>query len=214
MDDADEALLDEQISGLASRNIVSKPSRCPQDRKLFEDWRFDLENFMSVVHSDYGQEMNDALSTNLAEGEDLGHGEAGSGIRKRSILLYGVLAGLTSGRTKLMVKKIRSSRNGYLAWRMLVEDFMPRQSTNLKLALSMEISSGEASKVNHDFHTALLQWEEKITLYETFGTLFDDTIKRGVLLANAPLEVATHLRVTEGATENYDRMKIAIELYF
>ena len=87
MDDADDALLDEQISGLASRNIVSKPSRCPTDSKLFEDWRFDLENFMSVVHSDYGQEMNDALSTNLAEGEDLGHGEAGSGIRKKIYII-------------------------------------------------------------------------------------------------------------------------------
>jgi len=161
MAEADDALREEERTGSASRSIVPKPSKCPTESKYFEDWRFDLENFMSVVHSEYGQEMNDALTTQLADGEDLGHGEAGSGVHRRSILLYGVLAGLTTGRTKLMVKKIRSSRNGYLAWRMLVEDFMPRQSTNLKLALSMEISSGEAFKVNHDFHTALLQWEEK-----------------------------------------------------
>jgi len=91
---------------------------------------------------------------------------------------------------------------------------MPRQSTNLKLALSIEISSGDVFKNTHDFHTALLQWSKRITAYERFGTLFDDTIKRAVLLANAPLEVATHLRVTHGATDNYERMKIAIELYF
>ena len=72
MAEADDVLREEELTGLASRSIVPKNRKCPSESRFFEDWRFDAENFLSVVLSEYGEELQIAISTPLTEGEDLG----------------------------------------------------------------------------------------------------------------------------------------------
>ena len=195
-------------------SVGPKPGKLPSDPRAFEDWKFDVENFMCVVHPSFGEEMELATSTALGDGEELGHGEAGSPLRKRSALLYGVLAGLTTGRAKLMVKTLRSSKNGYQVWRQLCDDYMPKSSQGLKLAMALELSHGKEFEPTADFQSALLKWEEKIRQYEQLGSAFDSTLKKAIILKFAPEPLGNHMRVTPGATDSYESMRSSIESYY
>ena len=110
--DVDDDEEDSAMRGLANRNIVSKPGKCPLDASEFDDWRFDLEIFMAVVHVEYASELDTALTTVVEPGEIL-KDDTTLSLRKRSILLFGVLCNLTKGRIKLILKQFRRTKNGY-----------------------------------------------------------------------------------------------------
>ena len=205
---------DSAMRGLANKNIVSKPGKCPLDASEFDDWRFDLEIFMAVVHFEYATELETALTTDLNPGEVLTDTTSPS-LRKRSILLYGVLCNLTKGRIKLIMKQFRKSKNGYHCWRLINQEFNPQQSDSLKLSMSLDLSNGTPFKnmKEGEFQQALLTWESNIEKYEAFGTPFDPVLKRAVLLKYAPPALATHMRVTTGGTASYSDMRTAIESY-
>ena len=138
---ADEMTADILTSlSMADRHIVSKPGKCPTDPALFDDWKFELENYMSVIKPEFGSDMQVALATVLNPGEmlaDTGDPE----LRKRSVLLYGVLASLTTGKVKLLVKKYKATRNGFAVWRMINDEYIPRTSEGRKLYIAMELTT-------------------------------------------------------------------------
>ena len=214
-DDGDLREESDDLRGLAARSIVPKPGKCPTDPTLFEEWKFDVENFMSVVSPEFGSDMEAALTTQLANGEVLP--DTGSAaLRRRSVLLYGVLAGLTKGRIKLLIKKHRAQRNGFHMWRLINDEFMPQSSESLKLEMAMELTDGTTFKDMRlgEFQERLLRYEAQVEQYERWGTPFDPVLKRAVLLKWAPAELATHMRVTPGATATYETMRASIEAYY
>ena len=159
-----------------------------------------IENFLIMLAPEFEGDLETALNTEL-----LGEGElndrADQQLRRRSLALYGMLAGLCIGRQQLLVKENRTRRNGFMVWRSLIEDFVPANSENLKLQLASELTEGKEfanAGRGADFQSCLLRYEAKVKKYEKMG---------------APTELATYLRVTPGATKTYAGMRSSIESY-
>ena len=206
---------DDPFRGLLEKQIITKPGKCPTDPEEFDDWRFRMENFLIMLAPEFEGDLETALSTELHGVEEL-NDRADTQLRRRSVALYGMLAGLCSGRQQLLVKENRTKRNGFMVWRSLIEDFIPANSENLKLQLASELTEGKefaSAGRGADFQSCLLRYEAKVKKYEKMGTKFDQTIQRGVLLRFAPIELATYLRVTPGAIKTYAGMRASIESY-
>ena len=45
----------EELRGLATKNLVHKPGKIPTDPVAFDDWKFDMENFMTIVKAEYAE---------------------------------------------------------------------------------------------------------------------------------------------------------------
>ena len=99
LDDSDE---DEDLQGLASRSIVRKPDKIPVRPEEFEEWAFEFENFMTVVRPQYLEDLRLAVETQIEEGMTLTD-TGTAGLRKRSVLLYAVLARLAQGKAKTIM---------------------------------------------------------------------------------------------------------------
>ena len=167
-------------ASLFDNRIVQKPGKL-LSKEAWEEWKFDMENFLTLVQPEFADELK------IAYDEDIYVDDTSSGIetRKRSVLLYAMLASLTTGKAKLIVKGLRNKRNGYECWRLLCVEFEPK-SDSRRLALVNEIMEAKVlkSKSNTQFATALMKWEDLIDHYEKLGgTLFDAEIKRAILLS-------------------------------
>ena len=196
-------------SGMFDNKIIQKPGKL-LSKDLWDEWKFDMENFLTLVEAEYFEELR------LASEEDVYVNDEGtSQLRRRSVLLYAMLASLTTGKAKLIIKGLRNRRNGFEGWRLLCEEYEPK-SDSRRLALVNEIMEAKVlkGKSNSQFAAALMTWEDLIDNYEKLGgTLFDAEIKRALLLANAPEQIAIHLQVNPQASDTYQHMREAIESY-
>ena len=122
---------EDPFRGLLEKQIITKPGKCPTDPEEFDDWRFRMENFLIMLAPEFEGDLETALSTELLGEEEL-NDRADQKVRRRSLALYGMLAGLCIGRQQLLVKENRTRRNGFMVWRSLIEDFVPANSENLK----------------------------------------------------------------------------------
>ena len=79
--------------------------------------------------------------------------------------------------------------------------------------MAMELTDGTTFKDMRpgEFQERLLRYEAQVEQYERWGTPFDPVLKQAVLLKWAPAELATHMRVTPGATATYETMRASIE---
>ena len=102
---------DEESMMLFDHCIVQKPPRLTDDRSKWSEWRFDFENFMTLVDAHYATEMAWAVSHDTMISD-----ERTVSLRRRSLLMYAVLSSLTSGKAKMMVRKLHVTRNGFEAW--------------------------------------------------------------------------------------------------
>ena len=117
---------------------------------------------MSLIKPEFGDDLRAAL---VAGGpEDFIQDDGNPILRQRSVLLYAILAGLTTGKPKLILKVLRDSRNGFEAWRLINREYQPADSAARKLQVAMEISEGKDLHVQNaaQFGAALMNWEEKI----------------------------------------------------
>ena len=78
-----------------------------------------------------------------------------------------MLASLTTGKAKLIIKGLRARRNGFEGWRLLCEEYEPK-SDSRRLALVNEIMEAKIlkGKSNTQFAAALMTWEDLIDNYE------------------------------------------------
>ena len=95
---------------LFDSRLVNKPARMPVEKSKFVEWQFEFENFMSLVNPAFTDDMT--VASNM---RDPIHDSGNVELRKRSCQLYAILASLSQGRGKLMVRKLRESRNGFEA---------------------------------------------------------------------------------------------------
>ena len=199
------------VTGLYDHRIVSKPGKIPKDKAKWLEWKFDFENFMTLVRAQYADEMAQAAVLN-----EMINDTGSSAVRQRSTLLYAILGGLAQDKSKTIIRSLKVSRNGFEAWRQIVADYEP-QNENRKLALSLRIAQGKAFEgiASKDFAVALMNWEEEINEYEAMSNPpvpYDDALKRAVLMSRAPKVIQDHLRVNPGV-DTYKKMRDAVEGY-
>ena len=82
------------------------------DERTWLEFRFKLENCLTLVDEKYVQLLHDAESQPVATGGD----ETSVTIRTLSRTLYALLATLTTGRSLRLVQRV-PNRNGFEVWR-------------------------------------------------------------------------------------------------
>eukprot|EP00971_Amphidinium_carterae_P021197 418469-Amphidinium_carterae.2 len=197
-------------SRLVDRKLIGKPTKLTQ-QSVWSDWRFEFENYLVCVDTNYQEELRQAalLPTPV--------GPPGDPARQgRSHSLYAVLASLVTGKALDIVKSQRDIRNGFEAWRRIVHEYEPPNNTRRLALLTELLESASLDGLHHPetFASELLKWEEKIREYERFPECtFDPEVKKAILLRRAPPELATYLRVTLSDTTEYAELRDRVESY-
>ena len=99
--------------------LAAKPVQYDNDEKTWLEFRFKLENYLTLVDEKYVALLQDAESqavANLPAGAE----EPAVTIRTLSYTLYALLATLTTGRSLGLVRRV-PNRNGFEAWRQFEE---------------------------------------------------------------------------------------------
>ena len=104
--------------------LAAKLVQYDNDEKTWLQFRFKLENYLTLVDEKYVALLQDAESqaaANLPAGAE----ELAVTIRTLSHTLYALLATLTTGRSLRLVQRV-PNRNGFEAWRQLVAENAPK----------------------------------------------------------------------------------------
>ena len=144
--------------------LAAKPVQYDNDDKTWLEFRFKLENYLTLVDEKYVALLQDAESqavANLPAGAE----EPAVTIRTLSYTLYALLATLTTGRSLGLVRRV-PNRNGFEAWRQLVAENAPktagRRFAMLQAVLQPGISDNPAK-----FEETWKSWEHQADVYET-----------------------------------------------
>ena len=192
--------------------LAAKSVQYDNDEKTRLEFRFKLENCLTLVDEKYVALLQDADSqavANLPTGAE----ELAVTIRTLSHTLYALLATLTTGRSLRLVQRV-PDRNEFEAWRQLVAENAPktagRRFAMLHAVLQLGMSENPA-KVEE----AWKSWEQQVDVYENLSlSKLDDDVKISVVLREAPQKLRDHLLVNSQQFEsNYNKLRAIIQAY-
>ena len=204
------------LSGLFDHRIVSKPKSL-ETVGQWKEWRFETINYMLMVNHNFTSDMQLA---EMERGEVDDTGDVN--LRRRSQLLFAILASITKGRAKQIIMQLESTRNGYECWRRLCAEFQP-QGTNHRLFALRELCKATVlqNKSETTYYSALLTWEEQIYRYESMlgdgggianNAPFAEDLKKAILLETCPEAIKVHLSLMPGNT-TYAELRRALETF-
>ena len=102
--------------------LASKPVQYDNDEKTWLEFRFKIENYLTLVGEKYVALLQESQTVaNLPAGAE----EPAMTIRTLSHTLYALLATLTTGPSLRLVQRVPNS-NGFEAWRQLVAENAPK----------------------------------------------------------------------------------------
>jgi hypothetical protein len=146
------------------------------------NWSFTFLNFMVCISPDYEEELEQAgnVKNPIASPQD-------PAILHRSRTLYAIMASLFEGKALAVLKSVKQ-RNGYEAWRQIIDICEPKnKGRNLALLMAVTQADSLANAVVVDFVVKLLAWEQTLDLYEqTSGVPLQDEVKRAVVMRHVP----------------------------
>eukprot|EP00971_Amphidinium_carterae_P351885 6492321-Amphidinium_carterae.1 len=205
-----------RLPPLINNKVIPHPQKLTEKTHWF-NWRFEFENYLVCLSEEYLEEMRLAL---LVGGVVMLPQEAA--IRRRAFALYRLLASLCTGKALDLVKSCQSTRNGYEAWRLIVLEYEPTNTTR-KLAVLSDVLKApglDCKKSPETFAIELLRWEEQVRRYEEFPSSagggparLDEDIKKAILLDRMPEELATHIRVLVSDRTTYAELRDRIESF-
>ena len=148
--------------------LVRHSGILPEDKTKWSDWKFSFVNDLTLVDNLYSDELE------AAEGQDKfiqPRSDDADQVKRSRGLLSG-LASLVKGADLMQVKKSDKARNGFEAWRRLVQNHKPRVPLR-ELATLTEVLEAKDLKTDKDeplstdnFESGLLAWEELKRKYE------------------------------------------------
>ena len=104
--------------------LAAKPGQYDNDEKTWLEFRFKLENYLTLVDERYVKLLQNAESQPVAN-VPVGTDEASETIQAWGHTLYPLLATLTTGRSLRLVRRV-PDRNGFEVWRQLVAENAPK----------------------------------------------------------------------------------------
>ena len=103
--------------------LAARPTPYDNDERTWLEFRFKLENYLTLVNERYVQLLQDAESQPVAN-VPAGTDEGSVLFRTWSHTLYALLT-LTTGRSLRLVQRV-PNRNGFEVWRQLVAENAPK----------------------------------------------------------------------------------------
>ena len=192
--------------------LAAKPVQYDNDEKTWLEFRFKLENYLTLVDERYVALLLNAESqpvANLPTGTE----ESAVTIRTLSHTLYALLATLTTGRSLRLVQRV-PNRNGFEAWRQMAAENAPK-TAGRRFAMLQAVLQPGMSDNPAKFEETWKSWEHQVDIYENLSsTKLDDDVKISVVLRECPQKLRDHLLVNSQQFEsNYNKLRAIIQAY-
>ena len=192
--------------------LAAKPVKYDNDEKTWLEFRFKLENYLTLVDERYVGLLLDAESqpvANLPTGTE----ESAVTIRTLSHTLYALLATLTTGRSLRLVQRV-PNRNGFEVWRQMAAENAPKTAGRRFAMLQAVLQPGMSDNPGK-FEETWKSWEHQMDTNENLSsTKLDDDVKISVVLRECPQKLRDHLLVNSQQFEsNYDRLRAIIQAF-
>ena len=192
--------------------LAAKPIQYDNDEKTWLEFRFKLENYLTLVDERYVALLLNAESqpvANLPTGTE----ESAVTIRTLSHTLYALLATLTTGRSLRLVQRV-PNRNGFEAWRQMAAENAPKTAGRRFAMLQAVLQPGMSDNPGK-FEETWKSWEHQMDIYENLSsTKLDDDVKISVVLRECPQKLRDHLLVNSQQFEsNYNKLRAIIQAY-
>ena len=156
--------------------LASKPVQYDNDEKTWLEFRFKLENYLTLVDEKYVALLLDAESRSLANLR-AGTEEPVPTIRTLSHTLYALLATLTTGRSLRLVQRV-PNRNGFEAWRQMVAENAPKTAGRRFAMLQAVLQPGMSDNLAK-FEETEKSWEHHVDVYENLSSSkLEDDVKK------------------------------------
>ena len=105
----------QEFSPIIDTKLIDKPSKCPEGKDKWPEWRFKFENYMACLEPKYTKELDEAaVSTGpitIREGIDTG---LATELAKRNTTLFAILSMLLQGKDFALAKKLKATKNGWM----------------------------------------------------------------------------------------------------
>ena len=164
--------------------LAAKPVQNDDDEKTWLEFRFKLENYLTLVDERYVALLLNAesqLVANLPTG-------------RLSHTLYALLATLTTGRSLRLVQRV-PNRNGFEAWRQMAAENAPK-TAGRRFAMLQAVLQPGVSDNPAEFEETWKSWEHQVDIYENpSSTKLDDDVKISVVFRECPRKLRDHLLV-------------------
>ena len=192
--------------------LAAKPVKYDNDEKTWLEFRFKLENYLTLVDERYVGLLLDAESqpvANLPTGTE----ESAVTIRTLSRALYALLATLTTGRSLRPVPRV-PNRNGFEAWRQMAAENAPK-TAGRRFAMLQAVLRPGMSDNPAKFEETWKSWEHQVDMYENLSsTKLDDDVKISMVLRECPQKLRDRLLVNSQQFEsNYNKLRAIIQAY-
>ena len=114
---------------------------------------------------------------------------------KSSRALFLSLSQLCKGAALDIVKSV-GSRNGYETWRRLSAEYDPNRCQGNSLGMLQRLLKFDFGSTKQ-FHGLWIKWENEVEVFMRISgeTAFTDNLKIALVMAQAPQEIRTHLKV-------------------
>ena len=192
--------------------LAAKPVQYDSDEKTWLEFRFKLENYLTLVDERYVVLLLNAESQPVANLPTRTE-ESAVTIRTLSHTLYALLAILTTGRSSRLVQRV-PNRNGFEAWKQLAAENAPK-TAGRRFAMLQAVLQPEMSDNPAKFEVTWKSWEHQVDIYENLSsTKLDDDVKISVVLRECPQKLRDHLLVNSQQFEsNYNKLRAVIQAY-
>ena len=147
--------------------LAARPTPYDNDERTWLEYRFKLENCLTLVNEKYVALLQDAESQPVAN-VPAGTDESSVLIRTLSDTLYALLATLTTGRSLRLVQRV-PNRNGFEVWRQLVAENAPKTAGRRFAMLQAVLQPGMGDNPAK-FEEAWNAWEHQVGVHEKLMT--------------------------------------------
>ena len=192
--------------------LAAKPVQYDNDEKTWLEFRFKLENYLTLADERYVALLLNAESqpvANLPTGTE----EPSVTIRTLSHTLYALLATLTMGRSLRLVQRV-PNRNGFEAWRQMAAENAPKTAGRRFAMLQAVLQPGMSDNPAR-FEETWKSWEHQTDIHENLSsTKLDDDVKISVVWRECRQKLRDHLLVNSQQFEsNYNKLRAIIQAY-
>ena len=189
--------------------LAAKPVQYDNDEKTWLEFRFKLENYLTLVDERYVLNAESQPVANLPTGTE----ESAVTIRTLSHTLYALLTTLTTGRSLRLVQRV-PNRNGFEARRQMAAENAPKTAGRRFAVLQAVLQPGMSDNPAK-FEETWKSWEHQVDIYENLSsTKLDDDVKISVVLRECPQKLRDHLLVNSQQFEsNYNTLRAIIQAY-
>ena len=193
------------------RPIVFNKATREEEAGSWADWKRCFVNYLIGHHIEFQNEFRAVASERDRAELDLN--VLSEGTQRRANLLYGHLVSYVEGRLGRLIHQYDDERNGFKAWRTLLNEMEP-VDRNRGLVLLELLTSGEGWPRDGNFLDQLREFERRRELYEqAAGKPFDPEIAMAILLRNAPAEIQTQLRLEMTPSSSYAQLRDRVVNY-